>query len=173
MALMPNNSNIPASRVPLVELKQGLISTQWFRFFGNLFNLVGAGGNTTSIADTLVGAALAGLAEQFTELTKTVQGLQVSPPTVPFAGGTTTTATASLDFPNTAAQLSSDLTVTVPGAVLGDVVTLGIPNGSVLANSCYTAWVSVADTVTVRFNNYSAGAQNPASGLFRAVVTRF
>jgi hypothetical protein len=81
--------------------------------------------------------------------------------------------TATLDFPSTAAQTSSDLTVTVAGAKDGDVVTLAVPNGSVLANSCYTAWVSAANTVTVRFNNYSVGAQDPASGSFRVVVTRY
>lgn len=83
------------------------------------------------------------------------------------------TEVATLDFPNTAAQTSSDLTITVPGAVVGDVVTLGIPNGSVNANSCFTAWVSAANTVTCRFNNYSAGAIDPASGSFRVSVLKF
>jgi hypothetical protein len=44
-------------------------------------------------------------------------------------------------------------------------VALGVDNGAILSNSCYTAWVSAANTVTVRFNNYStAGAQDPANG---------
>jgi hypothetical protein len=81
--------------------------------------------------------------------------------------------TATLDFPNTAAQTSSDLTVSVPGAVDGDEVTLTVPSVSMLASSCYNAWVSAADTVTVRFNNYSAGALDPASGDFRVVVRRY
>jgi hypothetical protein len=85
----------------------------------------------------------------------------------------TLTATGVLDFPNTAAQNSSDLTIAVPGAVLGDVVSVGVPNGSVLPNSCFTGWVSAPGTVTIRFNNYSAGAQDPASGTFRASVTRY
>src|SRR5688500_798931 len=74
--------------------------------------------------------------------------------------------TATLDFPNTAAQTSSDLTVTVTGAKVEDSVTVVVPLVSMLASSCYNAWVSAPDTVTVRFNNYSAGAQNPASGDF-------
>ena len=90
---------------------------------------------------------------------------------VSFAG--ILTAVATLDFPNTNAQLSSDLTITVPGAALGDVVVLGVPNASVNANACYTAFVSAANTVSVRLNNFSAGAINPASGSFRVTVFKF
>ncbi len=82
-------------------------------------------------------------------------------------------ATAILDFPNTAAQTSADLTITVTGAALGDVVSLGVPHISVVANSSYTAWVSASNRVTVRLNNYSGGAIDPASGTFRAQVTKF
>lgn len=82
-------------------------------------------------------------------------------------------ASATLDFASTSAQSSSDLTITVTGAALSDVVSLGVPNGSVNANSSFSAWVSAADTVTVRFNNYSAGAIDPASGTFRVSVQQF
>jgi hypothetical protein len=82
-------------------------------------------------------------------------------------------ATAALDFPLTSAQNSADLTITVNGAATGDTVDLGVPTAAILANSDYTAWVSAANTVTVRFNNYSAGAQNPTSGTFRAQVNHF
>lgn len=81
-------------------------------------------------------------------------------------------ASATLDFPNTAAQTSSDLTITVTGAAVGDPVFLAIP-AAPDANSCFTAWVSGANTVTVRFNNYSAGAIDPASGSYRACVFKF
>lgn len=79
---------------------------------------------------------------------------------------------ATLDFGSTAAQSSADLTITVTGAADGDVVTLGVPNGSTLTNSSFTAWVSAANTVTVRFNNYSSGAQDPASGTFKVRVIK-
>lgn len=85
----------------------------------------------------------------------------------------TLTATAALDFPSTAAQTSSDLTIAVTGAALGDVVTLGIPFASVNANSGYEAFVSAAGTVTVRFNNYSAAAIDPASGTFRVSILKY
>ncbi len=97
--------------------------------------------------------------------------------TLAIAGGTPITkvlsATATLDFPSTSAQNSADLTITVTGAAVGDTVSLGVPNGSVNANTSFSGWVSATNTVTVRFNNYSSGSVDPASGTFRATVTQF
>lgn len=83
------------------------------------------------------------------------------------------TVQAVLDFPNTLAGTGSDLTVTVPGAVDGDVVLLGVPAACMLSDSCYTGWVSAPNTVTVRLDNYSAAPKDPPSGKFRVVVTRY
>ncbi len=80
---------------------------------------------------------------------------------------------APLDFPNTPAQQGSDLTVSVPGAKLGDVVTLGVPAGSVNPHSMYFGYVSAPDVVTVRFCNFSAGAIDPATGDFRVTVIAY
>lgn len=80
--------------------------------------------------------------------------------------GTDIRISATLDFPSTAAQSESGLTISVPGAVLGDVVNLGVPNASVVAGSFFNAWVSATDTVTVRFNNYSSTSKDPALGTF-------
>lgn len=82
------------------------------------------------------------------------------------------TGSATLNFPSTNTQLSADLTITVTGAADGDVVSLGVPNAAVNANTSYSAWVSAANTVTVRFNNYSSGTVDPASGLFKVFVTK-
>lgn len=82
-------------------------------------------------------------------------------------------ATAVLDFPNTLAQTSSDLTIAVAGAAVGDTVSIGVDNGSVMANSSYSAWVSAANTVTIRFTNAGALPRDPASGTFRATVFKF
>ena len=82
------------------------------------------------------------------------------------------TGSATLNFPSTTTLLSADLTITVTGAADGDVVSLGVPNAAVNANTSYSAWVSAANTVTVRFNNYSAGTVDPASGLFKVFVTK-
>jgi hypothetical protein len=85
----------------------------------------------------------------------------------------TLTTTASLDFASTAAQTSSDLTITLNGVAAGDAVSLGVPTSARNANSSFEAWVSAANTVTVRFNNYSTASINPASGTFRVVVTKY
>ena len=92
---------------------------------------------------------------------------------IELSGPITLTATATLDFSSTSAQSSADLTITVTGAADGDAVHIGVPNASVNANSNFTGWVSAADTVTIRFNNYSSSAIDPASGTFRAVVTQY
>jgi hypothetical protein len=82
------------------------------------------------------------------------------------------TGSATLDFPSTLTLLSADRTISVTGAADGDVVSLGVPNAAVNANTSYSAWVSAANTVTVRFNNYSAGTVDPASGFFKVFVTK-
>ena len=86
---------------------------------------------------------------------------------------TTFTGSAALNFNTTNSQSSSDLTMTVTGASTGDVVSLGVPTAAILPNSCYTAWVSATNTVTVRFNNYDNASQNPTSGTFNVIVTAF
>ncbi len=92
------------------------------------------------------------------------------------AGGTKITkhlsATATLDFGAPLAVPGSvDLTITVPGASLGDTVTVGAP---VTAGSDYilTAFVSAADMVTVRWTQIAGVAADPdgAGGAYRADV---
>lgn len=75
---------------------------------------------------------------------------------------------ATLDFGSVAAGLSADLTITVTGAALGDVVALGTPN--VAAGAGFHAFVSAADTVTVRVINNTAGALDLASGTYNVLV---
>jgi len=52
---MPNITQIPAPRVPVIDEKTGLMSREWYRFFVNLFNLTGDGSNTISLTDLQVG----------------------------------------------------------------------------------------------------------------------
>lgn len=74
------------------------------------------------------------------------------------------TAEQTLDF-DLSSSASQDLTMTAPGARLGDTVMLGVPNGSVTADTLYWAWVSASDVVTVRGLRI-AGTPNPTSGTF-------
>lgn len=56
---MPNNptniTNVTPPRVPLTDARTGLISREWYRFFLNMFQLVGNGQNQTSLLDVQYG----------------------------------------------------------------------------------------------------------------------
>jgi hypothetical protein len=80
------------------------------------------------------------------------------------------TGSATLDFPSTLSTDVADLTITVTGAAVGDPVIIGVPNGSVTATSSYTAWVSAADTVTIRYS--PKATEDPASGTFKVSVSK-
>jgi hypothetical protein len=83
------------------------------------------------------------------------------------------TATATLNFGITGAGLSSDLTMTVTGAAVGDVVALGIPTASITTTGIFFAWVSNANEVTVRYCNTDIlSAIDPASGVFKSLVIK-
>jgi hypothetical protein len=79
-------------------------------------------------------------------------------------------ATATLNFDLTGLVVE-DKTITVTGAGDGDVVTVGVPSGSVTATVQYTGWVSATNTVTVRARTAVIG-EDPPSGTFRATVIR-
>lgn len=81
------------------------------------------------------------------------------------------TGSGTLDFSSTSAQSNSDLTITVTGAAVGDPVSLAVP-ATMLDGVSYFAWVTSANTVTVRLNNYSSSAKDPASGTFKATVIK-
>jgi hypothetical protein len=52
---MLNITNITPPRVPLTDARTGLISREWYRFFLNLFNLVGGGTSDFSLTDLQIG----------------------------------------------------------------------------------------------------------------------
>lgn len=80
----------------------------------------------------------------------------------------TYTATKTFDFGNINAQTQATTTVAVMGAVLGDAVIVRpttAVNGIILDGT-----VTAAGTVTIRAVNYSAGAVDPASQVYRVIV---
>lgn len=83
-------------------------------------------------------------------------------------------ASATLDFPSTAAGADSDLPITVAGASDGDIVSLGKPSASIgPLTGLYSSWASNG-VVYVRFaNNNLVTAQDPASGVFKVRVDKF
>lgn len=80
-------------------------------------------------------------------------------------------ASATLDFPSTSANDLSDLTISVTGAAVGDVVALGCPNVSAV-DGVFMAFISATDTVTVRFHPTSGGAENPPSGTYSVIIIK-
>lgn len=82
------------------------------------------------------------------------------------------TATAALDFGLIAAAASADLTITVTGAAVNDGVSIGLP-AVPTSGIVYQAFVSAANTITVRATNITAVGIDPASQTFRTTVTGF
>jgi hypothetical protein len=79
--------------------------------------------------------------------------------------------TAVLDFPSAAAAAGNNLTVSVPGAAVGDDVIIGFlaaPSPGLI----FSGWVSAVDTVTVRAQNPTAGALDAASASYRVIVLK-
>lgn len=82
------------------------------------------------------------------------------------------TVVTNIDFASLVSIGCEDTNITVTGAAVGDVVSLGVANAAVpSATSFYTAWVSAADTVTLRYCALVSG--DPASGAFRIQVNKW
>lgn len=80
-------------------------------------------------------------------------------------------ASAVLDFPNISSNSYEDLTISVPGAMAGDSVALGLPN--IAWNDIgFTSWVSANDIVTVRARNPTGGSVDLPSATYNVAVTR-
>jgi len=71
--------------------------------------------------------------------------------------------TASLDFPNTLAQNSSALTVTVTGAAVGDLVVVSPDTTYASDKLIFAGRVTSANTVTVQMHNFGSAAVDPAA----------
>lgn len=80
------------------------------------------------------------------------------------------TDTATLNFGSISANGHETLTMTVTGAALSDVVSLGIPNASMNDHASFVAWVSSSNTVSVKCFTFDGSNFNPAAGLFTVKV---
>jgi len=78
---MPDQTNITPPRVPFTDLRTGLISREWYRFFLSLFNLTGGGTNTVTLVDLQLGPADQQQDEQ--RLYALTNQLETLPPVVP------------------------------------------------------------------------------------------
>lgn len=140
------------------------IKSDRVRILGN----TGGGAPVVEVGEAVAnGTNYIGVVSPASLSTNYTQTLTAATGTIPVA----LLGSATLDFPSVGAGTSSDLTVTVTGAVDGDVVSIGVPNGSTAANGCFTAWVSASNTVTIRFTNTNTvAAIDPASGTFKVKV---
>jgi hypothetical protein len=175
-----------ADRIPFVNAAAtGFDTTNNFRYSttstslgiaatpsSNAFLVLGAGGTVKAPYRYTAGPVQTVVVDGSKEFDGTNEFVSVGG--VRYTLAKTLIATASLNFPNTVSGTSSDLTITVTGAADGDPVLLGIPAAAAAdIDCCYTAFVSAANTVTVRFNNYGAGAVDPAIGTFRVSIVKY
>lgn len=80
-------------------------------------------------------------------------------------------ATATLDFSSISAGASQELTVTVTGAAVGNVVILGAP-AAIETGLVWNGYVSATNTVKVRISNITGSSINPASASWRVSAVR-
>lgn len=115
------------------------------------------------------------------DVTTLTESADATGPLVAIGGGTNIrkhlSGSATIDFGAIATTVCADVdnaaaaaTITVTGAAAGDTVYLGVPTAAAVAGSQFSAWVSGANTVTVRHCCIPAAGCNPGSGSFRADV---
>ena len=78
-------------------------------------------------------------------------------------------ATASLDFGSIGAAAQANLTITVTGAAVGDEVVMALP-AAPAAGLVFNAFVSAANTVTIRASNITASPVDPAAATYGVIV---
>jgi hypothetical protein len=76
---------------------------------------------------------------------------------------------ASLNFGSISAVSQADLTITVTGAAVGDEVTMALP-AAPAAGIVFNAFVSAANTVTIRASNITAAPVDPAAATYGVIV---
>jgi hypothetical protein len=91
----------------------------------------------------------------------------------PSGGVTRIKGRVTVDFSSCGAAAVTIQTVTIPGALPGDVVLLSPPAaGLSVAVACGVGYVSANDTVKLPVINPSAGALDPASAVFEYALFR-
>ena len=109
-----NITNLPSSRVEFIDPRTGLMSREWYRFFLNIFTLVGGGNNQTSLDD-----------------------LQLAPPFTPSVGGSGTVTLVDVTGGTTGLTFSGGPVTTSGTMVMAG--TLGIANGGTGATAAASA----------------------------------
>lgn len=125
---MPNITNIPAPRVPIIDNKTGLLSREWYLFFLNLFILTGSGTNDTSLQDVQVGPPQ----QDFSDLLVRVEN--IAPAVDNFGEAQALSQQAQLlqitDRYDALISGLSDQIGTLPPAASGSVTSVDVSGGS-------------------------------------------
>jgi hypothetical protein len=153
---MLNLTQVPAPRVPLVDGRTGLVSTEWFRFFNGLYAIVGENQNTIQPANG--GTGLSTIPTNGQLLIGNGAGYTLNTLT-PGAGIGVTNAAGSITLANTGVlSWSGGLTGLTPAAATNGNVTLSgvlkVANGGTNAS---TASI-------VSFNNITGYTATGATG---------
>jgi hypothetical protein len=77
-----------------------------------------------------------------------------------------------LDFPDTAPHVCEELNVTLVGVSDRDPIIVGVPTAVMPPQGFFTAYVSAANTITVRYCNTSAGNLDPSLGTFKLTTVK-
>lgn len=126
----------------------------------------GTGANNQTAARTSLGAAASGANTDITSLT---------PNSITIGGGTAVTKirvfSQSLTPASVAANISAEEAFTVTGLTTADKVFINGPT-TTAGTGIVNARVSGADTLTLAFGNFTAGALTPTSGTYVIVAVR-
>jgi hypothetical protein len=79
--------------------------------------------------------------------------------------------TVSLDFGSISANSEATLTAAIPGARLGDLLQVQLPDGLEDGLIVRKAWISAKNTASVRLRNLTGSGIDPAAGNYRFFVT--
>lgn len=133
---------------------------------GQVVIVAGGGATVTSRSG---GLKSAGIDSQMTLRQKSLSTSTYAS-TYALTGNVQITASAALDFPSIAAGASADLNITATGASVNQNVELGLP-AAPTAGLVYQAFISAANTATVRATNITAAAIDPVSQTFSVSVS--
>jgi hypothetical protein len=87
--------------------------------------------------------------------------------------GTILKGTVAVDLASVATLATTECTVTITGANVGDICLVGPPAAGLTAGMCIcNAVVSASNTVKIRVFNGSAGTIDEASGTWNYVLIR-
>lgn len=82
------------------------------------------------------------------------------------------TKTATLDFGSISGGATAELTVSISGASVGDVVVVGPPS-VIETGLVWCCYVSSLNTVTIRLHNSTGSPVDPASASWRVAVIKY